>query len=328
MHLPSFDAATSRWLLELYSRARAQPPILFIDWVFDLLEELVGARYAALNILHDSAVISSQTRGMDRHAMSVDYHQHQLASLDLLTHTMMAQPHQTLAMDADDPRMSSPRFAPMRAFLHKFDMERMAGVALPVPHAACTALLYCNRGRHDAPFTPQQLACLGHVGAHLAEALFINRLCHGVDPHATARPAAHMCTQGWLFFPNEAFARLWHELAKVDASLVHPRVPPTWLHAGEWSLPGAMHAWMVHVAEAEAGFRVELSLARAEAQSRALTQREREVAELYSQGLSYKEVGRRLRIAPNTVRVHIAHCFDKLAVSSRLQLRDQLVTFH
>ena len=52
----------------------------------------------------------------------------------------------------------------------------------------------------------------------------------------------------------------------------------------------------------------------------ALTARERAVALLYADGCSRKEVARRLRIGPGTVRSHLDAIFRKLQVHSRLAL--------
>ena len=49
-----------------------------------------------------------------------------------------------------------------------------------------------------------------------------------------------------------------------------------------------------------------------------LTQREREVLDLLSEGLSNKMIGRRLHISSGTVKVHVGNILRKLAVSSRL----------
>lgn len=49
----------------------------------------------------------------------------------------------------------------------------------------------------------------------------------------------------------------------------------------------------------------------------ALTAREREVLGLVTHGLSNKEIGRDLGIAPKTVSAHLEHVYRKLAVSGR-----------
>ncbi|MCC8982448.1 response regulator transcription factor [Bradyrhizobium sp. 10BB] len=49
----------------------------------------------------------------------------------------------------------------------------------------------------------------------------------------------------------------------------------------------------------------------------ALTDRERQIMSLVSEGLSNKEIGRRLKVADGTIKVHLHHIFRKLEISNR-----------
>ena len=48
-----------------------------------------------------------------------------------------------------------------------------------------------------------------------------------------------------------------------------------------------------------------------------LTPRQREVLRLVGTGLTNRQVARRLRIAPGTVRVHLEHSYERLGVGTR-----------
>jgi two-component system nitrate/nitrite response regulator NarL len=52
----------------------------------------------------------------------------------------------------------------------------------------------------------------------------------------------------------------------------------------------------------------------------ALTNREREIVRLVSEGLSNKEIGRRLKITDGTIKQHVHHIFQKLQISNRTEL--------
>lgn len=51
-----------------------------------------------------------------------------------------------------------------------------------------------------------------------------------------------------------------------------------------------------------------------------LSARERQIAQFYADGLTYREIAGMLEIAPSTVRNHIARIFEKLEVSSKIEL--------
>jgi two-component system nitrate/nitrite response regulator NarL len=51
-----------------------------------------------------------------------------------------------------------------------------------------------------------------------------------------------------------------------------------------------------------------------------LTDRERQIMRLVSEGLSNKEIGRRLNISDGTIKVHLHHVFQKLEISNRTVL--------
>jgi DNA-binding NarL/FixJ family response regulator len=51
-----------------------------------------------------------------------------------------------------------------------------------------------------------------------------------------------------------------------------------------------------------------------------LTDRERQIMALVSEGLSNKEIGRRLNIADGTIKVHLHHIYQKLEISNRTVL--------
>jgi len=65
---------------------------------------------------------------------------------------------------------------------------------------------------------------------------------------------------------------------------------------------------------------------RATAKSNELTDRERQILRLVSEGLSNKEIGRRLNVRDGTIKVHLQNIFEKLNVYKRTALaapRDQ-----
>ena len=56
---------------------------------------------------------------------------------------------------------------------------------------------------------------------------------------------------------------------------------------------------------------------RATAKSNELTHRERQILHLVCEGLSNKEIGRRLKVTDGKIKVHLHNIFEKLRVSNR-----------
>jgi len=52
----------------------------------------------------------------------------------------------------------------------------------------------------------------------------------------------------------------------------------------------------------------------------ALTARERQIILVLSDGITNKEIGRRLRLAEGTVKVHLHHIYRKLGIANRTEL--------
>jgi two-component system nitrate/nitrite response regulator NarL len=52
----------------------------------------------------------------------------------------------------------------------------------------------------------------------------------------------------------------------------------------------------------------------------ALTERERQIMHLVSEGLSNKEIGRQLNLSDGTIKVHLHHVYQKLAIGNRTAL--------
>ncbi len=83
-------------------------------------------------------------------------------------------------------------------------------------------------------------------------------------------------------------------------------------------------AWSARTAAALRGLGVRQGARRphrrAETGWESLTRSERAVSELVSEGLTNREVARRLHISPHTVNTHLRHIFQKLVVTTRAEL--------
>ncbi len=55
-----------------------------------------------------------------------------------------------------------------------------------------------------------------------------------------------------------------------------------------------------------------------------LTHREREIVEHLSKGFVYKEIAEKLFLSPDTVRTHIRNIYEKLQVSSKMEMLNKV----
>lgn len=97
--------------------------------------------------------------------------------------------------------------------------------------------------------------------------------------------------------------------------------PATWhrailaIHAGEsWIPRGLMAEAMVNLKQQ---IRMELP---ASASMEQLTERQRDIVGWVAQGLSNKEISRRLSISPTTVKTHLHNIYERVGVSGRRHL--------
>jgi ATP/maltotriose-dependent transcriptional regulator MalT len=139
-------------------------------------------------------------------------------------------------------------------------------------------------------------------------------------PERRLRAMALINREGMLYNANPQFIRLmrdewpdWHG----------PFVPPSLLAAlfQQRANLARLSRVAVHVSPVND---LHLLHAREIGLSDSLSQREWDVAKAFGDGMSHKEIGRKLRIAPGTVRNHIRAIYQKLGVDNKAGLAHSL----
>lgn len=158
---------------------------------------------------------------------------------------------------------------------------------------------------------------------HLIDA---NRLCrfHSLSrilnrPYSPTTAYAVVDRQGQIHEMGERFVEL---LGGHDANWQGHRLPAAmteWISAGE-GREGGLTARVHPVDE------IYLMQLRPRVPADDLTQREFEVARMFSGGSSHKEIARWLRISPATVRNHLTRIYTKLRVDNRGALGRELAS--
>jgi DNA-binding CsgD family transcriptional regulator len=172
-------------------------------------------------------------------------------------------------------------------------------------------------GKHDH-FCRKDALVLEQIMPHLVEALEINRMLGRVNDSGQRGIRALMRKDGTLCHCGSGFARFirvmwpnWNS-GRLPAELLLVIAPKK-----EVLFAGHL------IAATELGDLLSLNIRKTSILHR-LTLREIEVARLYGQGISYKEIGVRLDVSPATVRNFVAHIYTKLAINNKVALIELL----
>jgi DNA-binding CsgD family transcriptional regulator len=262
----------------------------------------------------------------------VDIHTHGIADLRALMASyepvrhldgmgarLLAQAGRAMVFAAEDPDNLDEAHRPLREHLVRFGLEFGLGVAVPRAGEEAVTVLLLYRARPAPPFAEAERARLDALGPVLAELMAVNRALALVrDPRTGLGElaVALVDADGRFVQSTPAFVRgFWGEVPPRD-----PHLPGEVLEALRGGqvhpLPGGKLVLQPH---ADAGHGLLLRL-RAANRADVLSPREREVAALYAAGESHRQIARRLGLAPSTVRNHVSHCYEKLAVRSRVAL--------
>lgn len=125
----------------------------------------------------------------------------------------------------------------------------------------------------------------------------------------------------------EAESGLVELLRAEDPNWVGPWLPADLWHTLRAMAPASYNGKRI-VVRADAAEEVWLLHVRRTVVADQLTPRERQVAEAFSLGETYREIGAELGIAPNTVRRHLANIYEKLGISSKAELDRMLGNLH
>jgi DNA-binding CsgD family transcriptional regulator/tetratricopeptide (TPR) repeat protein len=119
---------------------------------------------------------------------------------------------------------------------------------------------------------------------------------------------------------DAASALTSHRSADATEFLLEAQARYETIEAGQWTARVTAELRRLGVRQGARGPR-----RRADTGWDSLTRSERAVTDLVSEGLTNREVARRLHISPHTVNTHLRHVFQKLSVSTRAELAAKTV---
>lgn len=217
----------------------------------------------------------------------------------------------------------------LSAIAARYRMQSLTVISTPhsahVPLQESLEWISLFRERPDDCCSESENRWLEQVMPHLAEAWRINRALHGqssVDAgFAGLAIALADASNGTLLFADDAFrAVLAREWSGFDGQFAPPALRHRWAdirgrftYTGRYSRIDGRCAGEVVYLSTQIRSGVDL-----------LTRRQLEIAELYAQDLSNKEIAQHVGLSPATVRNHLAAAYAALGVRSKLQLAHRL----
>jgi DNA-binding CsgD family transcriptional regulator len=246
----------------------------------------------------------------------------QVAHLDVLAPQLVANPGVARCHDLMDPALSGLRFAPLRDHLRRFAIHHTLCIALRTHEPAYLTVLILVRRTPGTRGTAEELRRLEQLGPLLAECYEACRslaLLRAPVADTTQLRMARVDRRGAFVQTTPAFSEaMWAGAGPQDVHLA-PEVFRALRSGRPVPLPGGrltLHAqadgdgWLLRL---DASGAVDL-----------LTAREREVAQRFARGQSYRTIADALALAPATVRNHLSNVYAKLRVRHRAALIDVL----
>ncbi len=195
----------------------------------------------------------------------------------------------------------------------KHGVERILSCSHVDSRSGLFSLVSLYRFDSDARFTDEEKAAWSPMTSHLSKAATHAFFLHLTRP-APEAPAvsAAVCDRHGMF----------HEVEPRFLDLLDQHFPDREYGTLPFELPRKPDTFTIGELAVETTELTDLVLVRIRNLSPIdqLTRRERQVVENVCQGLSHKEIGRLLGLAPTTVSSHLYRAYDKLGVSSRSAL--------
>lgn len=199
-----------------------------------------------------------------------------------------------------------------------------------ISHVLCTTQVHAQAGLYwvmaisranvDEPFTEIERATNEIVAPHLVSAARRARIgqlrahSHAGDTHGEAAAIAN--DEGLVLEADPGFAEL---VRRGWPRWNGPTLPREIVDLARAPSPERLVRGPASV-RADRASGVVLLHVRLTVPADRLTPREREIATAFSTGETYRELGARFGIAPNTVRRHLSNVYDKLGISSKVEL--------
>lgn len=201
----------------------------------------------------------------------------------------------------------------LRRFDRRHGMHSILSTVVKDKTGTLAQFIVLSRPESEAPFSRGERDLKELITPHLMQAW---NASWRDTPAANGQPSALLAADGRLISADNKFLSMMHA-AWPDWNGKQISLTPA--HGGGFNGPhGATAKISIQSERGSAPGTVRVSIS--ERSCAGLSKRERDVAERYAEGRSYKEIAKVLNLSPATVRSYVKACYEKLSVSNKSQL--------
>jgi DNA-binding CsgD family transcriptional regulator len=255
----------------------------------------------------------------------VDYEQ--VRHCDPLAHGTTTQPGRAVRVDLDDQRWQTPDYAPLRAHAARYELSHVVCVSAADDHSGATQFITLARSRQGDRFSELDALRFELLAPHAMQAYISCRTAGLADATSHGGRSRNWATAiidrtGTVHDQDQGFGAL---LQREWPGWSDPRVPaPLADVAARHHGQAAEYLGQQLKAQFAPVHDLFLLALRPRIGTDMLTAREREVAQQYASGATYRQIAASLCLAPTTVRAHLRSVFAKLGVNNKTQVADKL----
>jgi DNA-binding CsgD family transcriptional regulator len=312
----------SRLLLEIHRGGRTIEPGQFQDWALEQIKQHIpfDAAMWSYGVVHEHAAHphAAHVHAMPAHSQAEIFH---LWQYDALHRKALQQIDSQIACTA-----SAFQLAPDSP-LRQYAIEHVLCSLIVDPLSRLLTTIALCRSADKPPFTEEEQALNQALLPHVVDVYGNNRLDHLMqlrERGSNIYSPALADSEGMLHVIDKRFPQILLEEWPTWKGPYMPQSMLQWLRF-EQQLPYTGHTLVAYATASDEHI---LLRARKKQPYDSLGKREHEVAELFAQGLSYKEIAKAMEISPSTVGNHLYTVYAKLGINNKLELAKVVNDLH
>jgi DNA-binding CsgD family transcriptional regulator len=313
-------ATFSSVLLKVYQLASETSPEKFQQGVLDLLRGVLHIDSATwgLGLMGaDGVIIHSVYTYRQPPDMMESYER--IKHLDVVAMDAFSSMGQTINFASTAPQWQTRCDPELMSHVKRFNFSHTLATVVSDMSTRLLFAIWLSRADPESPYTEEERLFQQGLVPHLAETWKINRLnfLQNKGSHEGYQRAIAICDKrGWLYEIGPRFSALLHlEWPHWTGNLL-PNDVVERLSEETWRWQSGQTITLT----CEPLNDMRLITVRKKVGLGALSRREFEIAKYFGKGVGHREISDALFIAPKTVRNHIQTIYEKLDVSSRIEL--------